>query len=216
MTEPTGRRRRVLALLAGLALSAAVAGCGSDGGGDEVKPASASSSAAASAPPYAVPADRTDPNPLDADVADPTAVSVPKIGVQSSLIDLDVDASGVLEVPSSYDIVGWYVGGPAPGAIGPAVLVGHVDSKAGPGVFYQLHTLVAGDAVTVSRSDGSTVEFRVSGVQSFPKDAFPTQAVYGPTPDPQLRLITCGGSFDVATGNYESNVVVSAVLAPSA
>jgi sortase (surface protein transpeptidase) len=143
-------------------------------------------------------------------VARPVSLSIPLIGVQTRLITLGLTAAGELEVPSSTSVAGWYTGSPRPGAIGPAVIVGHIDSVSGPGVFFRLSQLRPGDKAYVRRADGTLVEFRVTSVQTYPKDRFPTEAVYGPVPDPELRLITCGGAFDAATGHYLSNVVVYA------
>ena len=88
--------------------------------------------------------------------------------------------------------------------------MGHIDSTSGPGVFYRLTELRSGDDVFVKRADGTTAEFRVTSIQTYLKDQFPTEKVYGPTPDAELRLITCGGAFDPATGHYLSNIVVYA------
>jgi LPXTG-site transpeptidase (sortase) family protein len=145
-----------------------------------------------------------------APVASPVSLTIPLIGVQSTLVTLGLAADGALQVPSSTSIAGWYTGSPRPGAIGSAVIVGHIDSLSGPGVFYRLPELRRGDDVYVKRSDGTTAEFRVTSVQTYLKDKFPTQTVYGPTPDAELRLITCGGAFDPATGHYLSNIVVYA------
>jgi LPXTG-site transpeptidase (sortase) family protein len=117
---------------------------------------------------------------------------------------------GALQVPSSAAVAGWYTGSPRPGAVGSAIVVGHIDSLSGPGVFYRLAELRRGDQVYVKRADGTLVKFRVTSVQTYLKDHFPTQAVYGPTPDAELRLITCGGAFDPATHHYLSNIVVYA------
>jgi len=141
-------------------------------------------------------------------VAEPVLLTIPLIGVKTSLIKLGLAADGTLQVPSSTAVAGWYTGSPRPGAIGPAVIVGHIDSLSGPGVFFRLSELRPGDRVYVQRADGTTVEFRVTAVAMYLKDQFPTEAVYGATPDPELRLITCGGAFDYATGHYLSNVVV--------
>jgi sortase (surface protein transpeptidase) len=143
-------------------------------------------------------------------VATPVSLTIPLIGVQTRLITLGLTAGGALQVPSSTSVAGWYTGSPRPGAIGSAIIVGHIDSVTGPGVFYRLSELRAGDRVYVRRADGTTVEFKVTSVQMYLKDQFPTQAVYGPTPDAELRLITCGGAFDAATGHYLSNIVVYA------
>lgn len=142
----------------------------------------------------------------------PTTLDVPAIGVHSSLLALAVDADGVLVAPDRYDVAGWFTGGPVPGETGPAVIAGHVDSRSRPGVFFRLAQLRAGDEITVRRSDGSAATFTVSRVESYPKDEFPTERVYGPTPGHELRLITCGGDFDDGRQSYEDNIVVYAVL----
>ncbi|WP_345771029.1 class F sortase [Geodermatophilus normandii] len=140
----------------------------------------------------------------------PTRVRVPAIGLDSGLVDLGLDDTGALEAPADFATAGWYAGGPAPGDVGPAVLAGHVDSHRGPAVFARLRELTAGDRVLVDRADGSTATFAVTRVERHPKDAFPTDAVYGPTADAQLRLVTCGGDFDRSVRSYEDNVVVFA------
>jgi LPXTG-site transpeptidase (sortase) family protein len=145
-----------------------------------------------------------------APAARPVALTIPLIGVRTRLIGLGLTADGALQVPSSTTVAGWYTGGPRPGDIGSAVIVGHIDSLTGPGVFYRLSELRPGDRVYVQRADKTTVAFRVTAVRTYLKDQFPTHDVYGPTPDAELRLITCGGDFDAATGHYLSNVVVYA------
>jgi hypothetical protein len=139
-------------------------------------------------------------------------VRVPAIGVDSRLVPLAVGPSGDLVPPGDTATAGWFAQGTAPGAVGPAVLVGHVDSRRGPGVFVALHRLAPGDLVLVDRADGSTVSFTVTAVDRYAKDAFPTARVYAPTSRPELRLITCGGTFDRSARSYEDNVVVSAQL----
>ncbi len=143
--------------------------------------------------------------------ARPVALTIPLIGVQTKLVYLGLTSDGALQVPSTTSVAGWYTGSPRPGAIGSAIIVGHIDSYLGPGIFFRLDTLRPGDRIYVKRADGSFVEFRVTSVQSYLKDHFPTEAVYGPVPDAELRLITCGGAFDPATGHYLSNIVVYAV-----
>ncbi|SEL77133.1 Sortase family protein [Blastococcus sp. DSM 46786] len=145
--------------------------------------------------------------------ASPVRVRLPAIGVDSPLVELGVDGVGALEPPADHTRAGWFAGGPAPGAVGPSVIAGHVDSRDGPAVFFRLDELVAGDEVLVDQADGTTVRFTVTGAERFPKDRFPTREVYGPTPRAELRLITCGGEFDAATGSYRDNVVVWARLA---
>jgi Sortase domain len=143
--------------------------------------------------------------------ARPVRLVIPAIGVRTALIRLGTTSSGSLQVPPTTAVAGWYDGSPRPGEIGSAVIAGHVDSFRGPGVFFRLRLLRQADRVYVRRSDGSLVSFRVTAVREYRKDRFPTAAVYGPVPDAQLRLITCGGTFDPALRSYLSNVVVFAV-----
>jgi len=147
----------------------------------------------------------------DAKIPLPVALTIPAIGVQTRLIHLGLTAAGALQVPSSTAVAGWYTGSRRPGAIGPAVVAGHIDSHTGPGVFFHLSRLRPGDHVYVRRADGTLAVFRVTAVRSYAKDRFPTLAVYGPTPDAELRLITCGGTFEPQLGSYLSNTVVYAV-----
>ncbi len=146
-------------------------------------------------------------------VARPVALVIPAIGLHTRLIRLGITRSGGLQVPSTTTVAGWYTGSPRPGAIGPAVIAGHIDSYRGPGVFFRLRQLRPRDRVYVRRSDGALAVFTVTSVRTYPKDHFPAAAVYGPVPGAQLRLITCGGSFDSRLRSYLSNVVVYAVAA---
>jgi len=139
-------------------------------------------------------------------------VQIPAIGVDSALMGLGLRDDGTMQLPSTGFPAGWYTGAPSPGERGPAIIAGHVDWGGHPGVFYGLRDLVPGAEVTVARADGSTAVFRVSRVQTFPKEAFPTDAVYGNLDHPGLRLITCGGSFDRAARSYVDNIVAFADL----
>jgi sortase (surface protein transpeptidase) len=127
--------------------------------------------------------------------------------VSSTLTSLGLNADGSVHVPDSFSIAGWFNGSVTPGQVGPTIILGHVDSTAGPGVFFRLGDLRPGDQVTLTRADGAIVTYRITGVRQYPKDHFPTLAVYGNTPVPTIRLITCGGAFDTATHHYLSNIV---------
>jgi sortase (surface protein transpeptidase) len=140
----------------------------------------------------------------------PTRVSIPAIDVDTALTTIGVDGAGALVPPVDVDRAGWFAAGPAPGEVGPAVLAGHVDDRTGPAVFFRLEELEAGDEVVVTRSDGQPVVFTVTRVATYPKTDFATAEVYGPTTGPELRLITCGGSFDRTRRSYTDNVVVYA------
>jgi hypothetical protein len=147
-------------------------------------------------------------------VAAPVSLTIPLIGVQTNLMTLGLGRDGTLQVPppNMVSVAGWYTGSPRPGAIGSSIIVGHIDGDAGNvnGVFFRLRQLSAGDKIYVKRSDGTLVEFRVTSVQQYLKDHFPTEDVYGPVPDPELRLITCSGAWDAALHHYLSNIVVYA------
>ena len=143
-------------------------------------------------------------------VAAPVSLTIPVIGVQTNLITLGLTSTGALQVPDTTKVAGWYTGSPRPGAIGSSIIVGHIDGHSLPGVFFRLNTLTRGDKIYVKRADGTLVEFRVTSVQEYLKDHFPTEDVYGPVPDAELRLITCGGALDYAIHHYLSNIVVYA------
>jgi sortase (surface protein transpeptidase) len=151
------------------------------------------------------------PRPIGpARVARPEYLSIPAIGVHTRLIRLGLTAQRALQVPASTSVAGWYTGGPRPGQVGSAVIAGHIDSYLGPGVFFRLRLLRPGDRLYVRNAGGTLAVFDVYDEHSYPKDHFPTQKVYGPAPDPELRLITCGGTFNAAIGSYLNNVVVYA------
>lgn len=144
--------------------------------------------------------------------AAPVRVRLPSIDVTSDLQRLGRNADGTIEVPDAWQQAGWYREGPKPGQVGPAVILGHVDSKTGPAVFHRLRELDPGDEVRVDRADGTTATFVVERSERHAKTRFPTHEVYLPTLRPTLRLVTCGGPFDSAVGHYRDNVVVFATL----
>ena len=143
-------------------------------------------------------------------VAEPIRLRIADAGVDTPLQRLGRAPDGSIEVPTDFAMAGWFAEGVRPGEPGPAVVLGHVDSRRGPAVFYRLARLTVGADVVVDRADGSTVGFRVSRVLRVPKADFPTALVYAPTLEPSLRLVTCGGSFDRARRSYLDNVIVYA------
>ncbi|MFJ2176472.1 sortase domain-bontaining protein [Streptomyces sp. NPDC087851] len=159
----------------------------------------------------------------------PVRLRIPALGVDAGIQPLALDPAGTLDAPSFRHAmkVGWYAAGPRPGEPGPAVLVGHRDAPANPGtvpvrngrdniknaVFARLGRLRVGEVIETESGDGTRRPFRVTAVDTYPTKRFPTELVYGPVPDPQLRLITCGGVID-AEGHWDANVVVSAAAAP--
>jgi Sortase domain len=145
----------------------------------------------------------------------PVNISIDSIHLRAGVDQVGLAPDGTLEAQpfSRASRAAWYRLGPAPGQVGPAVIVGHVDTKHGVAVFFYLSRLRPGDQVVVTRADGQAVRFTVDWLGSFSKSDFPTQLVYGPTDYPALRLITCGGSFDRGAGFYRNNIVVFAHLA---
>ena len=144
--------------------------------------------------------------------SNPVAVSIPRIGVQSTLVDLGLKTNGAMQVPDDPADAGWFSREPTPGALGPAVIAGHVTWNGAPAVFHSLETVRRGDQVTVTREDGRTAVFTVTRVAQFSKSRFPSRAVYGATDHAGLRLITCGGTYDAARHTYLDNVIVFARL----
>lgn len=221
-------RRRVAAM--GLACGLCLAGIGAIGYGiaaQQVPPRPPSSPAettqrgvAVAKPPVAAGANAgparftAQVRPLPA--SQPTRIRIPAIDVASPVNRVGLDPDGTIHVPQPgprYDEAAWYTGSSTPGERGASVIIGHIDSVTdGPSVFFRLGALRAGDRVTVTRNDGTTAVFTVDRVEAYPKDHFPTLAVYGNTPRAELRLITCGGSFNEATGHYRRNIVVYAHL----
>ena len=205
----TSGRRRLAAATAALAL---LVGC-SQAGARHPEPSSVTSTPARDRTAGGVDAARGFRSTRDYRATPmPVRVEIPSIGVTSSLDRLGRAPDGTVEVPSDWEVAGWYAPGPRPGDPGSAVILGHVDSKRGPAVFYRLPQLRRGDQIKIARVDGSSVRFAVQWTAQYPKDRFPTDDVYYPTLTPALRLVTCGGDFDATAGHYRSNVVVFATM----
>jgi hypothetical protein len=168
--------------------------------------------ASADAAPFAVSEDGADPFGAQRATLTgvPTRLKVAAIDLDTPLESLRIGADGQLQPPRDFAKAGWYTAGTRPGDVGPAVIAGHVDSRRGPAVFYELRKVTKGDRIEVTRG-GRTVRFTVVRTAWYPKAKFPTTEVYGPTPDRQLRLITCGGVFDHSLRSYKDNLVVYAV-----
>ena len=148
----------------------------------------------------------------------PVSVRIPAIGVNSRLLHLGLNPDGTVRVPSirtSAALAAWYKYSATPGQIGSSVIEGHVDSTQGPAVFFRLGALRPGNVIEVTLADGVTAVFRVTGVREYAKARFPARTIYGTADFAALRLITCGGAFDYATGHYLSSTVVFASLASS-
>lgn len=142
----------------------------------------------------------------------PLQLEIPSIAVEASLSKIGKNNDGSMEVPRNPDVAGWYEYAPTPGEIGPAVIAGHVDSLKGPAIFWNLNKLQPGDLIKIKREDNRTVTFKVDKQELLDQNNFPTEAVYGNIGHAGLRLITCGGDFNILTRHYSHNVVVYASM----
>ena len=141
--------------------------------------------------------------------ASPATISIPSIGVKATIVEVGLQADRAMQVPDP-DQVGWYKLGPRPGAPGPAVLIGHLNSRTGPAVFYRLGQLRPGDEILVGQRSGTSSRFVVGRLEQLPKTALPTKRIWTTTSRPLLRLVSCGGPFNRATGHYRDNIIVYA------
>ncbi|MEU1485769.1 class F sortase [Streptomyces sp. NPDC005752] len=196
LTSKSSMRTAVSVVTAGLLL-APVTGCATD-----------------DAPPPPVRTGTATPGPSESPGAPaPTRLTVPSLGIDSTLLRLGLNEDGTVEVPPAEKgmTAGWYAGGAVPGEPGAAVLIGHNDTRFGKAVFHDLHTIAKGADIAVSGGGGEKVHFTVSGTETVSKKTFPTQKVYGATDESVLRLITCDGAFDAA-GHPVDNLIVYATL----
>jgi sortase (surface protein transpeptidase) len=186
---------------------------GADGGDPHLEPAS-QLQRVDDYPPAASNAAKPTPKkakvPIRMEMPEPVRIVVPAIGVSAPIVPLGLNGDRRLQVPGSFSEAGWFRGGPEPGETGAAVIVGHVDSVDGPGVFYSLRALMSGDLVKVTLKNGWTVRYVVRSHLATPKSDFPTELVYEHTNKPTLRLITCDGQFDPSTGHFLDNYIVFA------
>lgn len=161
--------------------------------------------------PTPLPTPKPLPTPTYLTGVDPVRVEIPAIGVDAKVVDLAI-GPGDPEVPEEWDDTGWYDDTRRPGEIGPSVIAGHIDSKSGPAVFYRLDELTAGDEIIVSGEDGDSRTFIVQDSGQYPKENLPDEVFGYGERVPELRVITCGGSFDRSVGHYEDNLVVYAAM----
>ncbi|WP_210156117.1 class F sortase [Microbispora oryzae] len=139
----------------------------------------------------------------------PERIDIPSLDLKAPLMKLGLSDDGDVELPpfDKPSTAGWYTGSAVPGDPGASVIIGHVDTKTAPAVFYHLRELHKGALVKVVRSDGRTASYEVDSVERIPKDDFPAERVYA---EDGLRLITCGGAFDWARHEYKDNIIVYA------
>lgn len=157
-----------------------------------------------------------DPEPIEKvgiGKSNPTQITIENLQIDYPVNPVGQLEDGSIETPDIFDKwVGWYKYSPTPGDVGPAVLVGHVDTYKGPSVFWRLSEATPGQIVQIKREDGQIAKYKIYEVNQYSQDEFPTEKVYGNTETPELRLITCGGNFNYFTLKYNKNTVVYARL----
>lgn len=168
-------------------------------------------------PPVALAPELTAPTSTPSDIQNeaplPVSLRMPSIDTEAVFGEpLGVNDDYTIQVPESFEEVGWYQFGPVPGEQGPAVVLGHVDSYKGPAIFYRLGQLEVGDEVIIAREDGSTAVFIVERLERHEQSGFPTEKVYSDLEYPGLRLITCSGTYDRTSDRYSHNLIVFARL----
>ncbi|MEU2184573.1 class F sortase [Streptomyces thermolilacinus] len=146
--------------------------------------------------------------------AQPVKITAKRIGLSAFVEAVGIAEDGSIAIPADAAHAGWYTGSVTPGERGNAILAGHLDSTSGPAAFYGLGALREGDRIAVQRRDGRDAVFTVTAMSVYAKDAFPSQAVYGPTPEPQLTLITCA-DWDEDSRTYRANLVITAHPPPA-
>ncbi|MBD8504978.1 class F sortase [Hoyosella sp. G463] len=202
--------RRLAAVLA--TSSILVTGCGAATDDSAPPPGPAVSQSVAAAPPANLDSVREFQSVREQrDTAPPARITIPALGIDAPLSYTGLNPDNTLAVPEFGDI-SWYDEGATPGNPGPAGILGHVDSRSGPDVFYRLHELRPGDTVTITTTGGEQLVFTITGIEQHAKALFPTEEVWLPTPEPELRLITCGGEFDQGADSYRDNIIAFAEL----
>jgi len=151
----------------------------------------------------------SEPEQAAEEVAAPVRIRIPSIDVDAEIVAVGLQEDGAMDTPD-FGVAGWYTEGPKPGEVGPSVVVAHVDSKAGPDVFYRLKDLRRGADIHIDRSDGSTATWVSESSEQTDKDELPVESIWNPIDEPVLRLVTCGGTFDRSIGHYTDNVIVYA------
>lgn len=144
----------------------------------------------------------------EAEQTAPAGLSIPSIDVTAELEPKGVLDNGQMGVPSTEDGVAWFEPGAKPGEKGNAVMAGHVDSRTGPAVFYDLDKLETGDEIEVTDEEGEVLTFEVQRAVSYDRTDAPIEEIFGPSNSRSLNLITCTGTFDQAEGTHDQRLVV--------
>lgn len=142
----------------------------------------------------------------------PSRVRIPTLAVDASVTPVGVTDGGDVQVPDDVATVGWYRFGPAPGATGSAVLIGHVDNyRQGVGALARIGDLSPGDGVEITDEDGDVRTFTVVAREQWAKAEAPLDRLFDRGGSSRLVLITCGGAFDDSRLEYTDTIAVTAI-----
>jgi sortase family protein len=144
----------------------------------------------------------------------PVRLTIPSIKVEAPILNVGLAKDGSVDVPplKRHNEAGWFDEGPTPGQFGPALIVGHADTRSGPSIFHDLGRMRPGQKIEVLRRDHTVAVFEVNSIEHFGKSKLPIQRVYGDYSRPSLRLVTCGGTWLGGDQGYADNVIVFASL----
>lgn len=137
----------------------------------------------------------------------PARLRIPDLGIDTLIESVGL-RNGQMDVPGNIWDVSWLNTSPWPGQVGNAVIAGHKDSVHGSAIFANLDRLQPGNKVFVSDASGLELTFEVQEVQSFGLDQAPMLRIFGPSPERQLNLITCDGTFITQQHSYDKRLVV--------
>lgn len=171
----------------------------------------------AALPPVAAGGEAFTDSPPVLNVAQPSRLIIPSLGIDAHVQYVGVTASGTMGTPDNAYDVAWYKLGPRPGEDGSAVIAGHINTRySAHGVFEHLENLNTGDEVSVVTSDGATLTFRVTGKTFLPyNDQNASADVFGPSGKTRLNLITCAGTWMPEKHVYDKRLVVYTELVGS-
>lgn len=147
--------------------------------------------------------------PVVTDPSHPIRLVASSIGVNAPVEGLGTTPDGLIAVPKSYGVVGWYNKGSVPGKSGPAVLVGHYTGGQ-KGVFDNLKDLKQGDLVTTTNGKGESFTYRVTALNEYDRDKVPMADLFKSSDSSRLEIITCSGKWQA--NNYTKRFVVTAEL----
>lgn len=142
----------------------------------------------------------------------PYELEIPQLKINTFIVPVGIDEHERMDVPKSFENVGWFKYGSIPGEQGNAVIAGHLDSPTGPAIFYNLNTLQIGDFIHVLNIKGEKMTFIIKEKKIYNTSSFPIEKVFGYTDKKILNIITCDGAFDHNAKTYDKRLVLVSQL----